>query len=160
MSEAEAKPEQSLVQLTDEGQEAPAQYIPAEEPPESFAGLARQYPALIIAGGIALGVAAAMMLPRKTRKSLTGRAATLAALAGEAGLTLGRQALDKAGDATREGREKFGELGESLGETLGETALAARRRAAAIAENATGSARKTGLQLVKQAVELAKNARR
>ncbi len=109
--------------------------IPARkaEPPETISGLARDYPILIVLGGLAVGVLAASLLPRGAARRLATRAAALAAVAGELGVTFGHQAYDKAGDAARDGREKLGEglaiaaregrhmsakLTDSLGETL------------------------------------------
>ena len=119
--------------------------IPPAEPPESFSGLVRQYPGLIVVGGLALGVVAGALMPRALRSKLTGRVVTLAGLAGELGLALGRQALDKA----EAGREKMSEGTQE-----------ARSRATRIAGTAAGSARGAGIRIAEQAIKLARNARR
>ncbi len=152
MSEAEAKRARiaekiaaSQARLTRDGPPAPAQRIPADDPPETLGGLVRQHPGLIVAGGLAAGMAAAMLLPRSLRRKLTAQVASLATVAGEIGLALGKQALGKTVSASRETRGKLSDLGGS---------------ASQIAGNAAGSARSNGIRLAQKAVEIAKIARR
>lgn len=133
--------------MTDDDKTLPAITTPpAGEPPEDFSALARQYPGLLLAGGIAIGLVAGALLPRKAGGKLAGRAAALAAVAGELGLALSQSAREKAGDAAREGRAKLAELGDSE---------QARR-----VRSAGSDARSAGLRLARKAVEAAVSAAR
>jgi hypothetical protein len=123
--------------MTRGGSPALTKRIPASEPPESLAGLIRQHPGIVVVGGLALGVALGVLLPKTVKSKLSARGGTLAAMAGEIGLSL----LTKADEAMRESRDKMGELGESTSQ---------------IAGDAAASARSNGLRLAKKAVELAK----
>jgi len=130
----------SQERMTRGGPPAPAKRIPADGPPESLAGLVRQHPGVIVVGGLALGVAVGLLLPKTVKGKLSARAGTLAAIAGEIGLSL----LAKADEAAREGREKIGELGGNASQRAG---------------NAAASARSNSLRLAKKAAELVKIAR-
>ncbi len=126
------------------------------EPPEDLASLLKEHPGLILAGGLAVGLLAGALLPKKaaakTGGNLGAKALSLAAVAAELAMTLGQQARDQAGDAAREGRAKLADLGESAG-TLG-------RKAAYRASAVRGEAARTGLKLARQAVKLAAKTRK
>lgn len=110
------------------------------------------HPGLIVAGGLAAGLLAGALLPKAARRSVTGRAAALAAAASEIGLAFGKQALEKAEGAGKEGRARLHDWGDTLGEKAGD----ARRKA----EDASTYLRDAGLILAKKAIELAATARR
>lgn len=126
------------------------------EPPEDLASLLKEHPGLIVAGGLAAGLLAGALLPRRAAAKAGGnfsaKAMSLAAVAAELAVTLGQQAREQAGDVAREGRAKLADLGESAG-TLGRTAA---RRATAV----RGEATRTGLNLARQTVKLAAKARK
>ncbi len=125
-------------------------------PPEKFSTLAGEYPFLTVAGGIAVGILIATLLPRSVGRKLGQRAVAVATIAGELGALYGKQALDIASEAGREAREKIGELGETIDDNTAET----RQRAARMAGTAAGNARSAGLTLARTAVRLATRARR
>ena len=52
--------------------------------------------ALLVAGGVAMGVAAGLMLPRSRRGRLSPQARTVLGIAGEVGLALVMRSLDQA----------------------------------------------------------------
>lgn len=114
---------------------------PDRDPPDKFTSLLAEYPGLTIAAGLGLGLLAGALLPRMAASKLASRGTALAAIAGEVGLFLAKQAMEKAADAGREGRVIAGKAGAAAG-----------RQA--------GAARSTGLALAKKAVELAVNAKR
>lgn len=121
-------------------------------PPESLSDLLRQHPGLVLAGGLAAGLLAGALLPRRAGGKLAGRALSVAAMAGELGLALSRQARDRAGDVAQDGRERLGDLGTH--------AAASGRRAAHRASAAGDELRRTGIKLARKAVELATKSSR
>ena len=127
---------------------APSQ---AATPAEKLSGLVHEYPGLVIAGGLALGLLAGSLLPRSAGRKLSTRAAALAAVASEVGLALGKQAIERAGEAGRDGRELLGEFSH----TVSDKASDARRAAG----EASSRVRHTGVALAKKAVEIAGNGR-
>lgn len=140
-----------------------AQEKRASAPPESLVELVGQYPGVAIAAGLGLGLLAGALLPRSAARKLTARAGVLAAVAGEAGLTLGKQAIEKAGEAGRETRERFGHLGESVGElreVLGDTVASKAASAKHNAEHATTLARDTAIAILHKLTEIATKPRR
>ena len=90
----------------------------ASEAKDRLTGIAREHPLLLIAGGLAVGVAISALFPksptRKIGRSAFGIAATLA----ELGLSYGRQAMESAGEtaegAARTGKSKLVGLKGSL----------------------------------------------
>ena len=103
--------------------------------------LIRRHPGYAIAGGLVLGLAAAALIPSRTRRKLARRTVAAATAATEAGLMLRKQ-----------GAAKLEELGETIGDGAGE----ARRRAAVAAEQA----RDTGMDWAKAALNLLAALRR
>lgn len=135
---------ESQAQLRDS---KPVGALPDADPPEKISGLAAEYPGLVIAGGLALGLLAGSLLPRSAGTKLSRRTTALVGIVSEVGLVLGKQALERASTASRDGRGKLGELGD----VLGEKAAGARRKAGA----ASSAMRVTGLALAKKALEIA-----
>ena len=76
--------------------------------------VAREHPMLIIAGGIAIGVALSTLIPKSPTRKLSKNAAGMLATIAELGLAYGRQAFDSAEDASQPARERIGEFGNSL----------------------------------------------
>lgn len=136
----------------------------AQNPAMSFI---REHPVLIIAGGIAVGALAAALIPRKSRTALGTRAAALAEVAAAAGIAIGRQALERAGETGAELRRQ-GARAASRAETFGETALeragrmgsAAADRAAHLVAPATRAASAAGSKVAEKAADLASRVRR
>jgi hypothetical protein len=137
----------SQAQLRDSKPSSSLPALPDADPPEKISGLAAEYPGLVIAGGLALGLLAGSLLPRSAGTKLSRRTTALVGIVSEVGLVLGKQALERASTASRDGRGKLGELGD----VLGEKAAGARRKAGA----ASSAMRVTGLALAKKALEIA-----
>jgi len=104
----------------------------AAEPAESVRALAGDYPFTLVLGGLALGVVVGALLPRSAGKKLAQGAVAAATLAGELGLIYGKQALERAGEAT-------GSLDE-LKDAVSARASTLSRKAAEAAGEALGSA--------------------
>ena len=124
---------------------------PAEDDlPETLSALVRQYPGAVFAGGLALGLLAGALLPKRGpgklgQSKLGARVLAAASAAGQLGVTLGQQALERSQDAARETRERLADLGESAGDA------SADMRA---------DMRKAGLKLARKAVEFAAKAKK
>jgi hypothetical protein len=72
----------------------------------------QEHPALTVAGGLALGVLAAALLPKRNRALVAEKSSELAEAISAAGLMLYHEALDRAeaaGEGLRDIAEKFGE---------------------------------------------------
>ncbi len=97
----------SQERLTRESDSLPARPrrdpLPDRDPPEDYRSLAREYPWLMIAAGLGLGVLVATVLPRKFAGKTAKRAMGIATVAAELGLAYGRQARDAAGEAAHDG---------------------------------------------------------
>ncbi len=115
--------------------------LPDRDPPEKFTSLLAEYPGLTIAAGLGLGLLAGALMPKTAGSKLARRGTALVAVAGELGLFLAKQAMEKAADAGREGREVAGKSVEVAGQKA-------------------GAARNAGLNLAKKAIDLALNAKR
>jgi hypothetical protein len=96
---------------------------------------------LLIAGGLAIGLLTAALLPRGTGRKLAKGAMAAAATGSEAGMALARQAREKAVAGV---------------ESASETADAVRRRTAKVGESAASS----GLELMRTAINLLGSLRR
>ncbi|MDE2403472.1 MAG: hypothetical protein KGM17_01995 [Sphingomonadales bacterium] len=129
--------------------------LPDAEPPEKFSGLAREYIGLSIAGGLVVGVLIGALFPRAAAKKLASRSSKIATVAGELGMAYAAQALSKAGEAARDGREKAIDMGEVIAEKSAE----ARDKAGKLIEEGSGKARVTGALLARKAAEIVARAR-
>lgn len=88
----------------------------AEEAQEQhpIARFVHEHPGMTIAGGIAIGVLAAALLPKRNREFVTEKSSALADAVSAAGLMLYREALDRAetaSDGIRDITERFGPPG-------------------------------------------------
>ncbi|MFA7601542.1 MAG: hypothetical protein WCY29_00920 [Novosphingobium sp.] len=115
----------------------------AEEAGKPVADFVRDHPGMLIAGGVALGLVAGGLLARGNGRKLARHALSLAEAAGAAGLTLGRQAVERAEDAGSELRRQ----GEAIAQKAG--------KLAAPAEEAADNAGEAAQRLLRKAVELA-----
>ena len=97
--------------------------IPASrEAADRLAAQVKAHPALVVAGGLALGVIASALLPRGTARMLAKGAAAAAAIGGEAGLGLARQARERAQTAAGDAADAAGSAG-STGRDLARAAI-------------------------------------
>lgn len=129
---------------------------PKDDLPEDYRSLARQYPWLIVGGGVAAGVLVAALLPRGIGRRWGKRAMAAAAVGSEVALAFGARARDAAAEAGRDGIERLEEFGGTVGEGTAEM----RERATKAGGAAVRQARDTGLSLARGAVKLAARVRR
>jgi ElaB/YqjD/DUF883 family membrane-anchored ribosome-binding protein len=115
----------------------------AEDAGKAVVDFVREHPAIAIAGGVAIGIAAAALLSRGSGRKLAKHALTLAEVASTAGIAFGRQAAERAEDAGGELRRKGGALAEKAG------------KLAAPAEEAVDHASEAAHRLLRKAVDLA-----
>lgn len=137
----------------------PALRVPDAEPPEQFSGLLAEYPGLAIAAGLGLGLLAGAVLPRRAGRKLARGAFFLASTGGELGMILGKQALRKADDATRDGRQKLGETVSGAAHKAADASRKAGAQAKDAATDASERARDLGLGLAKMAIDAASKLR-
>jgi ElaB/YqjD/DUF883 family membrane-anchored ribosome-binding protein len=114
-----------------------------KEAATSVSDFVREHRGLVVAGGVAVGLAAGALLSRGSGRKLARHALTLAEIAGAAGLTFGKDALSRAEDAGGELRKQS--------EALAEKAT----KLAEPAEEAIESASEAAQRLLKKAIELA-----
>lgn len=155
------------------GDALPVPRRPDDAPPEKLSNLISDYPGLAIAAGLGLGLLAGAILPRSAGRKLVRGGVFVASTAGELGLAFGRQAIHKADEVTREGREMLGDTAGIAGRVAAEAghkvADASRKAAGAgreagagaqkLAEGAAERVRDLGLGLAKKAVDAASRVR-
>ena len=78
-----------------------------------IAQFVHEHPGMAIAGGIALGVMVAALLPRRNREFVAEKSSAVADAVSTAGLMLYREALDRAGAAGDGIRDIAGRLGHA-----------------------------------------------
>jgi ElaB/YqjD/DUF883 family membrane-anchored ribosome-binding protein len=113
----------------------------AREARDDATSFIKEHPITTIAGGIALGVLVASIVPgpgRRLRKKATRRGAVLAGVLADLAVNYGSQALDGAGKAARSGQSRLGDIGETLSEAISDGARSLRREAGE-ASDAAGS---------------------
>ena len=120
-------------------------------PPESISDLAREYPGLMVVGGLALGLLVGALLPRGTARKLANGAMAAAALGGEASMSLARQARVKAKAAAAEAGEQLGDFKDDATESAGKL----RRRAS----TAAGDASSAGMDMARAGLRLLSSLR-
>jgi hypothetical protein len=124
---------------------APVKRLPEGEPPEGVSGLVADYPGLAIAAGLGIGLLAGALLPRSAGRKLARGAIFLASAGGELGLAFGKQALQAADQATRDGREKLSETASGVASSVSDRAAALGHKAAEAGRSAgTGAQRLAG----------------
>jgi len=160
--QSETKREQLRRKVTESQAALAKPQLPGREPPEGYKALAMDYPFALVLGGLAVGVVVGALIPRSAASKLARGALAAAGVAGELGMTYGRQALDAAGDLSDDGRRKLGNLGDhltELGETLSESAGTYGRKAADVAGAASEAMGKAAGRAVETAGDTAETAR-
>ena len=99
-----------------------------DDPRGTLSQLVREHPVLVVAGGVAIGAVIAALLPKGTTRKVAARAASMAEIAGAAGLALGKSAKERA--------ESTGETLKAQAGMLGEHVDSAARRARALGDDA------------------------
>jgi hypothetical protein len=85
---------------------------------DSVTGFARAHPLLVIAGGLAIGVALSTLIPRSPTRKLSRKTVAFLASVAEMGLAYGREALEAAEEAGRQGKAKVAELSSTARDKL------------------------------------------
>jgi|3_EtaG_2_1085321.scaffolds.fasta_scaffold23686_4 uncharacterized membrane protein YebE (DUF533 family) len=143
-------------------------------PREKVVGFVKKHPVITVAGGLALGVAASALLPRKTGRKLIGRATKLAEAAGAATVMFGRETSEKAQELGVEARESAGKLASTAERASSATAASIEKLALAAvaaagafgrttarkASKVSEAAAEKGHEIADMASELKKRAKR
>jgi ElaB/YqjD/DUF883 family membrane-anchored ribosome-binding protein len=122
----------------------------AREARDGATSFVKAHPIATVAGGLALGVIVASLVPgpgRRMRKKAAAKGSALAAMLTELGIAYGTSLLDNLGDAARDGQDKL----EDLGHSVGDTARSLRREASHAASSAGDSARALRREAAKKA---------
>jgi hypothetical protein len=85
---------------------------------DQITSFAREHPLLLLAGGLTIGVALSALVPRSPTRKLSKKTVALLGAIAEFGISYGREAMDAAEEAGRQGKAKLVELrGGAKGET-------------------------------------------
>ena len=79
---------------------------------------AREHPLLLIAGGLAVGAALSTLIPRSPTRKLSKKSIAFLASMAEFGVAYGREALEAAEEAGRQGKAKLAELSSTAKEKI------------------------------------------
>ncbi|MGN3973250.1 hypothetical protein [Tsuneonella sp. SYSU-LHT278] len=107
---------------------------------DSATSFVKEHPLTTLAGGVALGVLIAAIVPgpgRRLRKKATARGAVLAGALADLAMVYGAKFLQSAQEAAEAGQDRIGELGEAIGDGARDLG----RSASETASRAIGSAR-------------------
>lgn len=166
MSDAETKRKAIRNKVEQSQAELAAPALPKQDPPEGVRALAMDYPFALMLGGLAVGVVIGALIPKGTARKLSRGAISAATVAGELGMTYGRNTLDAANETaaivTREGRQRLDDLSGKLADlsgSVGENANEAGKRALAAASDAAEGARNSGLRLAQKVIRLTSHLR-
>lgn len=110
----------------------------ARDARDSATAFVKEHPIATVAGGVAIGVVVASLVPgpgRRLRKKATKRGSALAAVIAELGLAYGTSLLDNIGSAARTGGDRIEDLGDAIGDSARDL-----RRQASLQGSAAGEA--------------------
>ena len=120
----------------------------------------KEHPGLAIAGGIAVGIVAAALFPRRPRSRLGKRGAKLGDAVSATAALLAREAVSRAevtGKELRRGSRKAARRSEDLGEqaarSIGAFLVGLLSRASELGESASDGAEKAGRSAAKRLVK-------
>lgn len=114
----------------------PLQTAPKDPPHRKVAKFVQDHPVMTIAGGLAVGVLAAALIPKGNRAYIARRGSQWADAVGAATAALAQQALERAEAATSHVRNNA----DAFAERAGEIGHAAKGRIVRAGESATGKA--------------------
>jgi hypothetical protein len=92
----------------------------AAGPADRVTSFAREHPLLLIAGGLAVGIALSTLIPRSPTRKLSKKTAAFLATVAELGLAYGREAMEAAEEAGRQGKDKLAELSSTAKDKAGD----------------------------------------
>lgn len=115
--------------------------VKARELGNSAKSFAKEHPVLTVAGGLAAGALVAALLKPQTARALGRRALAFGAVAAEGALLYGNRALDSAGDAGADAKERIGDFGGTVAGGASDLAKEAERIGQAALDNARETTR-------------------
>ncbi|MXO68301.1 hypothetical protein GRI72_05605 [Altererythrobacter marinus] len=92
----------------------------AREARDTATAFVKDHPIATVAGGLALGVIIASIVPgpgRRMRKKAVRRGSAMAAILAEMGAAYGASLLDNLGSAARTGGDRLEDIGDSIGDS-------------------------------------------
>jgi hypothetical protein len=92
----------------------------AASPADRVTSFAREHPILLIAGGLAIGIAVSALVPRSPTRRFSKKTAAFLATVAELGIAYGREALEAAEEAGRQGKDKLAELSSTAKDKAGD----------------------------------------
>ncbi len=108
---------------------------------------ARPYAALLIVGGLALGVAAGALIPAAAKRKVSKRTSALAAIATEIGMAFAASAADRTTAVARDGADL-------VSDQYGKVSASAREGAGRIAEATSARAKDSGAAISAKTADL------
>ncbi|HZF46023.1 MAG TPA: hypothetical protein VEZ26_06785 [Sphingomonadaceae bacterium] len=81
---------------------------------DRLTSVAREHPLMLIAGGLAIGVALSTLVPRSPTRRLSKSAVGLIAGIAELGMLYGRQALEAADGEEEPSRDRLSQIGDAI----------------------------------------------
>ncbi|MCB5424418.1 hypothetical protein H0274_04040 [Altererythrobacter sp. CC-YST694] len=81
---------------------------------DRLTSVAREHPLMLIAGGLAIGVALSTLVPRSPTRRLSKNAVGLIAGIAELGILYGRQMLDTTDEKEEPARDRLGQIGDAI----------------------------------------------
>jgi len=116
---------------------------------------------LVIAGGVAIGLVAAVLWPRKKKRKISKQARDISAIVAELSQALTAQASDaagKAGNAAAKGSDKLGNLSRSISHAIVEQSQEFGKQAQQIASDTADQLNDSGKAIARAAVRLIEKA--
>ena len=124
--------------------------VPTAEAADEVVQVVSENVGLVIAGGLAIGLIAAVLMPRSKKKKLAKRSRKISALVSD----LSNAILAQAGDAAGEGRDQLGSLSQSISDTVSQQSQKAGKKAGKMADNAADQINDGGKAIARTVVKL------
>lgn len=86
----------------------------AEDARDKLSTVAREHPILLIAGGLAIGVALSTLIPRSPTRKLSKNAIAMLATVAELGIAYGKQAMETADEVAQGARDELDRFGDTV----------------------------------------------
>lgn len=120
MSNENRKPLRDKIEAAKTREKKRAEAAQAESATDRVTALVRDHPLLLLAGGLAVGVALSTLVPRSPTRKLSKKSLAFLGTAAELGMAYGREAFDVVNEATedarRDGKAKLAKFGDKAKE--------------------------------------------
>jgi hypothetical protein len=93
-----------------EARQAARERAEAAGPVDQMTAFAREHPLVLVAGGLAIGIALSALVPKSPTRKLSKNAFGFFATLAELGISYGRQAMEAAEEAGHQGLARIGRL--------------------------------------------------